>query len=65
MLSCTFGDGVLEDSDKEYQRRVQMVRDKIMKPEVFLAWYFGCSETEARGMMPESQDPGGLFNGAF
>ena len=65
VLSCTFGDGVLEDSDKEYQRRVQMVRDKIMKPEVFLAWYFGCSEAEARDMMPESQDPGGLFNGAF
>lgn len=65
VISCTFGDGVLEDSDKEYQRRVQMVRDKIMKPEVFLAWYFGCSEAEARDMMPESQDPGGLFDGAF
>jgi len=52
-LSCTFGDGVLEDTEKEFQRRSQMVRDKILKPELFLSWYFGCSEEEALKMMPQ------------
>lgn len=59
----SFGDGVLEDPDVEYQRRSQMVRDKILKPELFLSWYFDCSEDKAKGMMPEQQDDGGLFSG--
>lgn len=59
----TFGDGVLEDPDVEYQRRAQMVRDKIMRPETFLAWYFDCTEEKAKEMMPEQQDSGGLFSG--
>ena len=58
-----FGDGVLEDPDVEYQRRVQMVRDKLLRPELFLAWYFDCSEEKAAQMMPERQDDGGLFSG--
>lgn len=58
-----FGDGVLEDPDVEYQRRVQMVRDKLLRPELFLAWYFDCSEEKAAKMMPERQDDGGLFSG--
>lgn len=56
-----FGDGVLEDPDVEYQRRVQMVRDGLLKPSLFLAWYFDCSEEKAAQMMPERQDDGGLF----
>ncbi|MGN0592847.1 MAG: hypothetical protein ACI4JQ_06350 [Ruminococcus sp.] len=62
-LTCTFGDGVLEDVDKEFQRRSQMVRDKILKPELLLSWYFGCSEEEASEMMPQQMDAGGLFDG--
>lgn len=58
-----FGDGVLEDPDVEYQRRVQMVRDGLLKPSLFLAWYFDCSEEKAAQMMPERQDDGGLFSG--
>ena len=58
-----FGDDVLEDPDVEYQRRVQMVRDKLLRPELFLAWYFDCSEEKAAKMMPERQDDGGLFSG--
>lgn len=53
-VSCTFGDGVLEDTDKEFQRRLQMVQAGILKPENLLAWYFGCSEEEAKNMIPES-----------
>ena len=61
--TLNFGDGVLEDPDVEYQRRVQMVRDKLLRPELFLAWYFDCSEEKAVKMMPERQDDGGLFSG--
>ena len=51
--NCKWGDGVLEDTEAEYQRRWSMVCAGRLKPEVFLAWYFGCSEDEARNMMPE------------
>ena len=50
--TITFGDGVLEDTDVEYQRRWSMVMANKLKPELFLAWYFGCSEEEAKEMMP-------------
>lgn len=62
-LSCTFGDGVLEDTEKEFQRRLQMVQAGILKPEKLLAWYFGCEEAEALQMLPDQQDAGGLFDG--
>lgn len=51
----TFGDGVLEDTDVEYQRRWSMVLSNKLRPELFLAWYFGCSEEEALEMMPAPQ----------
>lgn len=50
--NCTWGDGVLEDIDKEYQRRWSMVVSNRMKTEKFLAWYFGCSEEEAKEYIP-------------
>lgn len=63
-LACAWGDSVLEDTEKEYQRRSQMVRDKLLKPELFLSWYFGCTPEEAQSMMPEQQDTDGLFSGS-
>lgn len=51
--STTWGDSVLEDTDKEYQRRWAMVLAGKLKPEKFMAWYFGCSEEEAADYMPE------------
>lgn len=51
-LNITWGDGVLEDTEAEYQRRWQMVVSGKMKVEVFYKWYFGCSEEEARAMIP-------------
>ena len=51
-LNITWGDGVLEDTEAEYQRRWQMVVSGKMKVEVFYQWYFGCSEEEARAMIP-------------
>lgn len=44
---CTWGDGVLEDTDVEYNRRFSMVSAGLMRQETFLAWYFGISEEEA------------------
>lgn len=64
-LTCNFGDGVLEDREKEYQRRLQMVQAGVLKPELFLSWYFDCPEEEAKAMLPEQKDAGGLFSGGF
>ena len=58
----TFGDGILEDTDVEYQRRWSMVLAGKLRPELFLSWYFGCTEEEALEMMPAaSPDPESMF----
>ena len=49
-ISCTFGDGVLEDTDKEFQHRLKMVQARLLKPELLLSWYFGSEEAEAKQM---------------
>jgi len=59
-LTCTFGDSVLEDTEKEFQRRLQLVSSGILTKEKFVAWYFGCDETEAKDYIPQGQD---LFGG--
>lgn len=53
-LNVTFGDGVLEDTEKEFQRRLLLAQAGYYKPELLLSWYFGCSESKALGMMPDS-----------
>lgn len=50
--TCTWGDGVLEDTEVEYQRRWSMVLAGKMKLEKFYAWYFGCSEEDALEYIP-------------
>lgn len=50
--TITWGDGVLEDTDKEYQRRWSMVLAGKLKLEKFFAWYFGCTEEAARDLIP-------------
>ena len=52
--TITWGDGVLEDTEAEYQRRWQMVMAGRYKLEKFYAWYFGCSEEEALDMIPQA-----------
>ena len=59
-ITCTFGDGVLEDTDKEFQRRFQMVTAGLLSKESFLAWYFSCDESEARKYLPKNEQ---LFGG--
>lgn len=62
-LSCTFGDGVLEDADKEFQRRMQMVSAGLYRKEQFVMWYFGCDEKKAAEYLPTENGDGGLFGG--
>lgn len=59
-MTCTFGDSVLEDSEKEFQRRLQMVSAGLLSKEKFVSWYFGCSEEEAKTYIPETTE---LFGG--
>jgi len=54
-LNCSWGDGVLEDTEAEYQRRWTMCVSGKLKTEDFLQWYFGCSKEEALAMMPEQK----------
>lgn len=65
-LNVTFGDGVLEDTEKEFQRRLQLAQAGFYKPEMLLSWYFGCSEEKALTMMPDNSmksNAGKLFEG--
>ena len=53
-LSCSWGDSVLEDPDKEFQRRAQLVTMGCLRPELLLAWYFRTSRKKALTMLPDS-----------
>lgn len=59
-LICTWGDSVLEDTDKEFQRRLQMVSAGILTKEKFIAWYFHCDEKQASNYIPQAD---ALFGG--
>lgn len=59
-VNIMWGDGILEDYDKEYQRRWSMVVAGKYKLELFLAWHFGVSVEEALKMIPEAE-PGPEF----
>lgn len=52
--SIAWGDGVLEDTNIEYQRRWAMVLAGKLKIEKFYSWYFGCSEEEALDLIPDN-----------
>lgn len=56
-VSFTWGDGVLQDTDKEYMRRKEMAESGFLRPEKFVAWYFGVSEDEAKALIPEKEPP--------
>ena len=59
-IVCTWGDSVLEDTDKEFQRRLQMVNAGLLSKEKFISWYFHCDENQASEYIPQSD---GLFGG--
>ena len=60
VLSCVWGDSVLEDMDKEFQRRLQMVSAGILTKEKFISWYFHCDENQAGEYIPQAD---ALFGG--
>lgn len=51
-LTCSWGDSVLEDTEKTFQRRFQMAQAGYLKPELVVSYEFGCSAEEARKLMP-------------
>ena len=51
-VTCSWGDGVLEDVELEAARRWSWVMAGYYKPEKFFAWYMGCSEEEALELIP-------------
>lgn len=62
-LACNWGDSVLEDTDKEFQRRLQMCSARMLKPEYLVSYAMGCTVEDAAEYIPEQQDDGGLFSG--
>ena len=59
-LICTWGDSILEDIDKEFQRHLQMVSAGLLTKEKFIAWYFHCDEKQASKYIPQAD---ALFGG--
>ena len=59
-ITCTWGDSVLEDTDKEFQRRLQMVNAGLLTKEKFISWYFHCDENQASEYIPQAD---ALFGG--
>lgn len=63
--AVTYGDGVFEDTQQEFSRRMQMVQADILKPEQLLAWYFGVDvETAQAEYLKEQTNAVDLFGGA-
>lgn len=52
-ITCTWGDSVLEDTEKEFQRRLQMVNAGLLTKEKFISWYFHCDEKKAAEYIPQ------------
>lgn len=61
-ITCAWGDSVLEDTEKEFQRRLQMVTAGLLTKEKFIAWYFHCDEKKATEYIPQQTDS--LFGGS-
>ena len=63
--AITYGDGIFEDTQQEFSRRMQMVQGGILKPECLLAWYFGVDvETAQQEYLADSGNTIDMFGGA-
>lgn len=54
-VNFTWGDGILQDTDKDFATRKSLVDGGYLRPELLVSWYFGTSEEEARKMMPAAE----------
>lgn len=61
-VQFNWGDGVLEDSDKEQAIRLQEVNSGIITKENYLEWRYGVTEKQAKEMIPKA-DVTDLFGG--
>lgn len=59
-LSFEWGDSIVTDTNLEFSQRMQMNAAGLLDGVPVLAWYFGCSEEEAKAMMPKKSK---LFDG--
>jgi hypothetical protein len=55
-----FGDSVFEDTGTEFNRRFQMVQAGLLKPELFVSWYYGVPVERALEMISPMTE---LFGG--
>ena len=62
-VQWNWGDGILEDNEKETQVRLQEVNSGIVKKEKYLMWRYGCTEKQAREMMPQESEFTDYFAG--
>lgn len=53
-VNFTWGDGVLENADAEFVRRKDLADSGYLRPDKFIAWYFGISEEEAKEYLPQA-----------
>ena len=53
-ITFEWGDGVTEDREKEFARRLQLATAGKLKWEKLLAWYFRCSEEKAKEYIPST-----------
>lgn len=54
-IKWNWGDGVLEDADKETQVKLQEVNNDIITKESYLMWRYSVSEEDAKKMIPASE----------
>jgi len=55
-ITISFDDSIIEDKDKEIQRRMAEVSGGLLRSELYLAWRYGVTVKEAQSMMPSMQD---------
>ncbi len=56
VVSCDWDDSIVSDRSQQYTELYSLVSAGIIKPEVFISWYFGCSEEDAVKYMPPEDD---------
>ncbi len=61
-IQWNWGDGVLEDSDKETQIRLQEVNSNIVDKIEYLKWRYGCTDEQAVKMMPKNKGVADFFH---
>ena len=62
-VKWNWGDGVLEDTDKETQIRLQEVNSRIIDKVDYLMWRYGYTEEQAREKIPQTSGFTDYFSG--